>query len=151
MPTGSFTAGANVAKGITSTAAIRRALVQHLRLSAALKASLSGGIHEGFAPAKADYPFLTYDLVYSPIRRQWGSQQYLSGFDIRVFSDDSVVASNIDALVLTVLDDAPLVVAGQSTLLCHRIADLVGPDEDEEGRKVYMVGGTYEVWTDQSD
>lgn len=151
MPSGTFTAGAYVAQGLTSTASIRRGLVQFLRLSAALKAALSGGIHEGFAPAKAQYPFLTYDLIYSPIRRQWGSQQYLSGFDIRVFSDDSVVASNIDALVLTVLDDAQLVVAGQSTLLCHRIADLANPDEDEEGRKVYVVGGTYEVWTDQPD
>lgn len=151
MPTGSFTTGAFIAKGITTTGAIRRGLVQYLRTSAALKAALTGGIHEGFAPAKASYPFLTYDLIYSPIRRQWGSQQYLSGFDIRVFSDDSVVANNIDALLLTVLDDAALVVAGQSTLLCHRIADLANPDEDEEGRKVYVVGGTYDVWTDQPD
>jgi hypothetical protein len=151
MPTGTFSVGAYVVVGITSTAAIRRSLVQYLRLSAALKAALTGGIHEGFAPTQANYPFLTYDLIYSPIRRQWGSQQYLSGFDIRVFSDDSVVASNIDALLLTVLDDAPLVVAGQSTLLCQRIADLAGPDVDGEGRKVYVVGGTYEVWTDQPD
>jgi len=151
MPAGTFSVGAYVALAQTSTAAIRQALVHHLRLSAALKAAITGGIHDGFAPAKADYPFLTYDMVYSPIRRQWGSQQYISGFDIRVFSDDSVVASNIDALVLTVLNDAPLVVAGQSTLLCHRIADLEGPDVDNEGRKVYVVGGTYEVWTDQPD
>jgi hypothetical protein len=47
------------------------------------------------------------------------------------------------------LDDASLEVDGQSTLLCHRIADFGGQDVDDEGRKIYMVGGTHEVWTDQ--
>jgi hypothetical protein len=134
---------------LSSTAPIKRAIVAHLRKSAALKAALGGGIHEGFAPEKAEYPFLTYQLIYAPIRRQWGAQQYISGFDLRIFSDDSVEANNLDALVLTVLDDAALEVDGQSTLLCHRVADLASQDVDEEGRKIYMVGGTHEVWTDQ--
>lgn len=146
--TGSFSVGAQLTR-VTSSAPIKRALVVQLRMSAALKAVLRGGIHEGFAPEKADYPFLTYQLIYSPIRRQWGAQQYISGFDIRIFSGDSVEANNIDALVLAVLDDAALDVDGQSTLLCHRVADFSVPDVDEEGRKVYVVGGTYEVWTDQ--
>lgn len=150
MPSGTFAVEAYVSLGSTSTVAIRRGLVQFLRMSAAIKAAVTG-IHEGFAPAKADYPFIVFDLVYSPIRRQWGSKQYISGFDIRAYSDDSVVAGNIDALMLTVLNDAPLVVAGQSTLLCQRIADLVGTDVDADGRKVFVVGGTYEVWTDQPD
>ncbi len=147
--TDQFSLEAVVKLPLSSTAPIKRALVAHLRKAQALKAALAGGIHEGFAPEKADYPFLTYQLIYAPIRRQWGAQQYLSGFDLRVFSDESVEANNIDGLVLLVLDDASLEVDGQSTLLCHRVADFGGQDVDDEGRKIYMVGGTYEVWTDQ--
>lgn len=149
MPTGTFPFGAVVKLPLSSTAPIKRALVSFLRTSTALKAAVRGEIHEGFAPAKADYPFLTYQLIYAPIRRQWDAQQYIAGFDIRVFSSESVEANNIDTLVLTVLDDASLDVDGQSTLLCHRITDFASQDVDDEGRKIYMVGGTYEVWTDQ--
>jgi hypothetical protein len=149
MPNGTFPIGATLKKPLSTTAAIKRAIVVRLRASDALRAALNGGIHEGFAPEKAGYPFLTYQLIFAPIRRTWGSQLYIAGFDIRVFSNDSVEANNIDALVLTVLDDAALDVDGQSTLLCHRAADFASPDVDDEGRKVYMVGGTYEVWTDQ--
>lgn len=149
MPTGTFGLDGNVAKTLSSTAPIKRAIVAHLRRSAALKAALAGGFHEGFAPEKADYPFLTYQLIYAPIARDWGAQQYVAGFDIRIFSSESVEANNIDALVLTVLDDAALDIDGQSTLLCHRVADLASQDVDDEGRKIYMVGGTHEVWTDQ--
>jgi len=148
MPTGSFSIEASL-KRVTSTAPIKQALVARLRSNATLKAALVGGIHEGFLPKKADYPFLTYDMIYSPIRRIWGSQMYISGFDIRIFHSNSVDAENVDALVLNVLDDAALVVDGQSTLLCQRISDFSAPDVDEEGRKVYMVGGSYEIWTDQ--
>jgi hypothetical protein len=149
MATGTFSIAATlVTRHVSSSAPIKRALVQQLRSSAALKAEIPGGIHEGFAPDRAQYPFLTYQLVYAPIRRQWGSQQYITGFDLRIFSGDSVEANNVDALVLDVLNDAALVVDGQTTLLCHRVADFSVPDVDEEGRKVYIVGGTYEVWTD---
>jgi hypothetical protein len=74
---------------------------------------------------------------------------HLAGFDLRVYHTDSVAANNLDALVLTTLNDADLSVSGQSTLYARRVADLSSPDVDDEGRKVYMVGGTYEVWTDQ--
>lgn len=134
---------------LSTTAPIKRALVVRLRTNATLKAALVGGIHESFSPEKVEYPFLTYQLIYSPIRRVWGSQQYLSGFDIKIYSGDSVQANNLDALILTTLDDAALAVDGQTTLLCHRVADISIPDVDEEGRKIYVVGGTYEVWTDQ--
>lgn len=134
---------------LSTSAPIRRALVATLRSSASLKAALTGGIHEGFAPMKADYPFLTYQLIYAPIRRQWGSQQYLAGFDVRVFHGNSVDANDIDALVLAALDDAALSIDGQSTLLCHRVADYSAQDVDEEGRKIYVVGGSYEIWSDQ--
>jgi hypothetical protein len=59
------------------------------------------------------------------------------------------VANNLGALVTTVLDEADLLVAGQSMLICRRVADLSDTDTDEEATKIYMVGGTYEVITDQ--
>jgi hypothetical protein len=73
----------------------------------------------------------------------------LPRYDVKVFSKNSVEAETLDALVAVVLDEAPLAVTGQSTLICRRVADLNLPDVDEEGQKIYMVGGTYEVWTDQ--
>ena len=134
---------------LSSSAPIKRALVQELRNNATLKAALPGGIHEGFAPEKVKYPVLTYMLVVDPYFFTWDSAMHLAAFDITVFSDDSVVASNVDTLVLQTLDGAPLNVDGQTTLICHRVADLSSPDVDEEGRKIYMVGGSYEIWTDQ--
>lgn len=134
---------------ITSSSPIKRALVQRLRASAPLVAALEGGIHEGFAPQKAKYPVLTYQLIVDPYAFTWGSVMHAAIFDVLVFSNNSVDANNADTLVLQQLDGAPLTVTGQTTLICHRVADLSSPDVDEEGRKVYMVGGTYEIWTDQ--
>ena len=134
---------------ISSSAPIKRALVVTLRANGTLHTALTGGIHEGFAPKKVPYPLLTYQLVYDPYGFTWGSVLHLAGFDVKVFSDDSVEANNLDALVLETLDDAQLSVDGQTTLICRRVADLSFPDVDEEGKKVYTVGGTYEIWTDQ--
>lgn len=134
---------------LTTSGPIKRALVQTLRANSSLRSQLAGGIHEGFAPSKVAYPFLVYQMVYDPLAYTWGSMLHLAGFDIRIFHTDSVVANNLDALVLTTLNDAALSVTGQTLLYARRVADLSSPDVDDEGRKVYMVGGTYEVWTDQ--
>jgi hypothetical protein len=134
---------------LSTTAPIKQAIVQKLRADTTFYNQLLGGIHEGFAPSKVKYPFMTYQLVYDPIAYTWGSMLHLAGFDLRIYHTDSVAANNLDALVLTTLNDAALSVSGQSTLYARRVADLSSPDVDDEGRKVYMVGGTYEVWTDQ--
>lgn len=134
---------------LTTSAPIKRALVQTLRANTSLHGQLAGGIHEGFAPSKVDYPFLVYQLIYDPLAYTWGSMLHLAGFDIKIFHTDSVAANNLDALVLTTLNDAALSVTGQTLLYARRVADLSSPDVDDEGKKVYMVGGTYEVWTDQ--
>lgn len=134
---------------LSTTAPIKVAIVQAIRANSTLYSQLTGGIHEGFAPSKVAYPFMTYQLVYDPIAYTWGSMLHLAGFDLRIFHTNSVDANNLDALVMTTLNDAALSVAGQSTLFARRVADLSFPDVDDEGRKVYMVGGTYEVWTDQ--
>jgi hypothetical protein len=106
-------------------------------------------LHEGFAPEKTPYPFVTYQQIYGPLFYLWGSVLLTAAFDIKVFSKNSVEANNLFALIAAIFDETSLVVAGQSTLICRRIADLNSPDVDEEGQKIYMVGATYEVWTDQ--
>jgi hypothetical protein len=71
------------------------------------------------------------------------------GFDVFVWAENSVDANNVDALAAAALHDASLSVAGQSTLICRRTSDISSVDVDEEGKRIYQVGGTYEVWTDQ--
>jgi len=132
-----------------SVAPIRQALVQQLRSNAALKAALSGDIHEGFAPVTTKRPFLVYNLMSGIHGYLWGSVVTEAGFGVFVFAENSVDAHNIDALVLTTLHDAELQVNGQSTLICRRISSTTLAGADDEGKKIYQVGGIYEIWTDQ--
>lgn len=130
-------------------APIKQALVRTLRNNTTLKAALVGDIHEGFAPVKTRYPFLVYSIHYAPVWYTWDSMETEVGIDVFVFSESSVEADNLDALVFTTLQDATLDVNGQSTLICRRVSSLSLPDSNEEGRKIYQVGGIYEIWTDQ--
>jgi len=132
-----------------TVAPIARAIVQALRANTALKTALNGGIHEGVAPLGSEYPWLTYGLHYGPQERAWGSTVLTPGWDIFVFGRDQVEARNLDQLVMEALDDAALTVDGQSTLFCRRILDMSSADVDEEGLKVYQVGGVFETWTNQ--
>lgn len=134
---------------LSTSAPIERAVVAKLRSNGTLKSSLTGGIHEAFAPEKTEYPLLTYQTVYAPYGYIWGSVFISVGIDINVWAKSSVDAKNIDALVFQTLHDASLSVDGQTTLICRRVADLRNYDVDDEGRKVYAVGGTYEITTDQ--
>jgi len=71
--------------------------------------------------------------------------------DVSVYAENPVDANNIDALVAGALNEAGLNVDGQTSLLCRRVADLpTGPDIDSEGKRIYQVGGSYSVWTDQA-
>lgn len=142
---------------------VKQALVQVLRYGHGPRSYVypEGHIREGelaltgkwlfqsFAPEKAPYPFITYQMLPATRSPLWGSVMFVAWFDVKAFSENSVEAENLDALCAAVLDGADLPVAGQSTLICRRIADLSSPETDEEGKKVYMAGGTYEVWTDQ--
>lgn len=136
---------------------VKKAIVRALRDIAALVQALAaarGGaagkwLHEGFAPEKTAYPFVTYKQIYGPYIFGWGFVLLRAGFDVKVFAENSVEANNLFALIAAELDEAELPVAGQSTLICRRVADLDDQDADEEGKKIYMVGGTYEVVTDQ--
>lgn len=144
---------------ISPPSSINHAIVRTLRVGHGPKSLLDASgaralptkwLHEGFAPEKTPYPFFTYQrFPTTPRVFTWGSVMLIARYDIKVYSQDSVEADNLDQLAAAVLDGSTPSVAGQSTLICRRVADLSDQDVDEEGQKIYMVGGTYEVWTDQ--
>lgn len=137
---------------VTTTAApIKRAVVQKLRASAPLVAAIRGGIHESIAPRKVRYPFIVYQLVSAPYAYQFDGMQIHALVDVTTYAVNPVDANNIDALISGALDEAELTVDGQTLMLCRRTADLpTGPDTDASGRRVYQVGGSYSIWTDQN-
>lgn len=134
---------------ITTSAPIDQALVAKLRSNLTLKALVSG-FHEGFAPQRTAYPFITYHTQYAPYEPVWGGELIEAGYVFMVWAENSVDAKDIDTLVAQTLHHAQLSVSGQSSLLCKRVGDLKSYDVDEEGKKVYSVGGLYEVWTGQN-
>jgi hypothetical protein len=134
---------------IVTHSPILRAFVARIRANASIKAALVGGIHEGFAAEKDPYPFFNYSLVAAPYDRNWGDATLITLIDGFVFSTDPVQARDLDAAIADWLEDAPLAVDGQRTLLCQREAGVpMPPDVDNEGHKVYQVGGTYRIETD---
>ena len=135
---------------VSTSANIKRALVVALRANTTLKNQITG-FFEGFAPPTTKYPFVVYNIVYAPYDFAWGSVMIESAFDVYVFGENSVEANNLDALVLGTLHNATLSVDSQSTLVCRRVGDISSQDMDDEGKKIYQIGGTYEIWTDQSD
>jgi hypothetical protein len=135
---------------MTTSAPIKRAIVQKLRASPALVAAIAGGIHEGIAPRKVRYPFLTYQLVAAPYSYTWSGVFLMVTIDVSVFAENPVDANNIDALIAAALNEAVLVMDEQNTMLCRRVADLpTGPDIDSEGKRIYQVGGSYSIWAEQ--
>jgi len=134
---------------VAGIAPIKQAVVAKMRASVALKAAARGGIHEGIAPQGTDYPFIQYSIGFAPWVYTWDSVMVEAPLVVSVFHTNSVEAHNLDALVLAALQEAPLAVSGQSTLICRRVGDLSSQDVDEEGKKIYQVGGAYEIWTDQ--
>jgi hypothetical protein len=139
---------------LTTAAPIKQALVATLRANNTLKTAISG-IHEGSAPRRVPYPFVAYTFLPNAYNYDTSGLMFVTAVDVFAFSYNSVEANNLDALVFTTLQDADLMavlddgVTEQTTLICRRIADISSDDVDEEGKKVYQVGGTYETWTDQ--
>jgi len=146
-----FTLDALIKKPVLTSAPVKRALVQKLRASPSLVAAIAGGIHEGIAPRKVRYPFVTYQLVSAVYHRQWGGVILETIFDVVVYAVNPVDANNIDALITTALDEAVLVMDEQDSMLCRRVADLpTGPDTDSQGKRIYQVGGSYSTWAHQT-
>jgi hypothetical protein len=138
----------------STTAKIKQALVAKMRGDTPIKTAAKGGFHQGFAPLNTKYPFVAHSLVTAPSSRTWGGSSkdlvIQAVYDIEVWGTDSVEAENLDMLIAELFDEQTLSVDGQSTLIVRRVADLESEDIGEEGQKVYQVGGTYIVWTDQS-
>lgn len=146
---------------LTTAAPVKQAIVVALRANTALRTEVAppnpaahgavSGFYEGFAPAKKPYPFVVYQLVYNAYDFLWEAKALSrSAVDVSVFSQNAVEANNLDLLVIQTLHDAQLAITGQSLLYLRRISDISSVDEDEEGNRVYQIGGTYQIWTDQS-
>ena len=133
----------------TTEAMILRALVQTVRADNPLYTQLTGGIHEGSAPRDAAYPFATIDLVSSVVLDDWGHRQIQSDWDVAIWDVEQVRASNLDSELTNTVEDNLTAVSGQDTLICRRVAGLRLPEVTEEGKRIYRVGGTYRIWTDQ--
>jgi hypothetical protein len=133
---------------VISSARIKQAIVAAMRAETALKTAVNG-FHDSFAPADTDYPFVTYQRISAPYDYDWTSVTLRTYWDIKVWSRSPVEAEDLDLLVTSVLNDASLSVSEQSTLICRRYSDLGDRDIDEEGKAIYMAGGTYTVWTSQ--
>lgn len=147
---------------ISGTAPIKRGIVRLARSNGPLKAALVGGIHQSLALREVPYPYLVYTQVSAPIIRDWGAgsnqgaREIRALFDLTVYAKDTVDAENVDQLIDNLFDGAdreldPLV-DGQRVTYCARIASLPGggPEKDDSGKPFASVGGTYEIWTEQS-
>jgi hypothetical protein len=129
---------------------IWRALVAMLRSNTALRTAVLGGIHEGRAPEKVAYPHLVWTPVVPGVNEDdWSSRMIVALGDVVIVSRSSVEASNLDQSVADLLDEGVLTVIGQTALICYRTADIRLDEPDEEGQKVYRIGGSYEIWTNQ--
>jgi len=130
---------------------IWRAVVAALRADNGLKTALTGGLHEGLAPEAVPYPHLVWTAVVPGVKEDtWTSRMYVALADVVVVSRNSVEASNLDQSVSDVLDGVQLSVSGHTSLICHRVSDIRMSEDDEEGRKIYRIGGSYEIWTNQT-
>ena len=135
----------------TASAPIWRAVVQTLRADAPLRAAVKGGFHEVFSPEPVEiYPLVIYVPVAAPYEDSWGERTIVSAVDVTAWDRSQVEANNLDQSILEQLDGAELSPDGQSALICRRIADIRSVDVDDEGMKVYGVGGSYEIWTSQT-
>jgi hypothetical protein len=138
----------------TTEAPIIQSLVQTIRannsaLNAATTSGTLHGIHEDIAPTGTKYPHLTYRFVYAPYDDDFSNRTIRAAVDIEATSESQVEASNLDSVVCTTVEDNLAAVTGQSILFCRRIAGIRLSEVTEEGKKIYRVGGTYSIWTDQ--
>jgi hypothetical protein len=125
-------------------------MIAFLRSKPVIKSAFVGDFHEGQATDKAPYPYCVWTPVVPGVNEDtWGERTIVALADVVAVSRSQVEASNLDQLVGWELDEAPLNVIGQRTLICYRVGDIRMTDSDEEGHKVYRFGGSYEIQTSQ--
>lgn len=116
-----------------------------------LDPALAGGIHRGVAPEPTPYPFLIINPLPATHARDWSGLMLVGAVDIIVVSTNSVDAERLDQSIAAALDEAELAVAGQEHMTTIRLNDLnLEPDEDADKHRLFMAGGTYEIWTQQN-
>jgi hypothetical protein len=136
---------------VTPWPSVRQALIRQLRSNFVLAAELSGDWSEGFAPQKTPYPLGVLSLHYAPSMYDWSGVVSIIGVDVFVYAKDQGQAASLDQLVFTTLQDAKLVVAGQTSLMCRRSSSISLQDVDAEGKAVYQCGGVYEIRVAQTN
>lgn len=138
----------------TGIAPVKQALVRALRDDTALKALVgSDGINEGTSPRSAAYPYIVYSIVTSYREYDGTGMMLVTDVDVWSISDDQVQAHTLDQLVNDSLEDKTLQfegASGQSSLSCRRIGDLSSLDVDGAGHRIFQMGATYRIWSDQS-
>ena len=83
--------------------------------------------------------------------RDWSGLMLVGAVDIIVVSTNSVDAEQLDQSIAAALDEADLSVDGQEHMTTTRLTDLnLAPDEDAAKHRLFMAGGTYEIWTQQN-
>lgn len=137
----------------TGVAPVKQALVRALRDNLALKAMVgSDGINESTSPRASDYPFVVYSVVYSYREYDATGMMLVTDVDVWSISADQVEAHTLDQLVNDSLEDKNLDIesgTGQTSLFCRRLGDLSSADVDGTGTRIYRMGGSYRIWTDQ--
>lgn len=137
----------------TGVAPVKQALVRALRDNSSLTDLVgSDGINEGVEPRKSGYPYVIYSVIYS--RRDWDgtNMTLITEMDVWSISDSQVQAHTLDQLVADALEFKVLNIGDiseQISLNCQRIGDLSSVDLDGEGNRVFQMGGSYRIWTDQ--
>lgn len=131
---------------------VRQALVRQLRSNLVLKEALLGDWSESVAPQGTDFPRGIFQLHYSPFEYDWSGFVSISGVDVSVFSKDQGEAASLDQLVFATLQDAVLVVAGQTSLTCRRVSSFAIEDPAPDGTEsVWIKGGIYSILAPQTN
>lgn len=136
---------------ITPWPSVRQALIRQLRSNLVLEAGLPGDWSEGFAPQGTATPHGIIALHYAPSMYDWTGRVAILGVDVFIFCEDQAEAARLYQLAFTSLQDARLIMAGQTSLKCRQTSDLSLQDVDAEGKAMYQVGGIFEVQVAQSN
>lgn len=122
--------------------------------------ALRGGIHQSFAPEDKPYPLVTYDVPVDPVvidngtMADEGTEEIRAVVDIEAWSRSSVEAENLDSLIAGLFasrftPELDALVDGQRVYHLRRIGRSPGsgPAVDDEGRRYFRFGSSYEIWT----
>lgn len=140
---------------------IKQGVVRRIRSGQAPEwPALRGGIHQGFAPRDKPYPLVTYLVPTEPVVldngtvSSEGTQEIRATVDVDAWSRSSVEAETLDSLIAGLFasrftPELDALVDGQTVYHLQRIGASPGsgPQVDDEGRRYFRAGSTFEIWT----